>query len=160
MIFISSNIASFKNHYFALAGATGFMLLPAENGYVCQGDETALICTTTRSFLRWNISIPQTGYDNQRLVSALETSEIVPLRINSMAMQFTRVSSHPMVIKLSIRNVTVDLLVTCTELAYSYAKTLATDIHVITNHGIIKFDLVLLCMHVLINTPMKNYYEC
>ena len=138
----------FDNYYYAwnsklhplkklfCTGAAGFKLLPAGNGYVCQGDEIALTCTTSRSFLRWNISIPQTGYDNQRLVSALETSEIIPLRINSMAMQFTRVSSHPMVIKLSIRNVTVDLLVTCTELAYSYAKTLATNIHVITNQGI------------------------
>ena len=68
---------------------------------------------------------------------------IVPLRINNMAMWFTCGSSYPMVIKLSllIRNVTVDLLVTSTELAYSYyAKTLATYKHVIKNQGIIKFD--------------------
>ena len=116
--------------------ATGFVLLPAEVGYVCQGEEIVLTCMTSRNFLRWNSSIPQSGYNNQRLVSALETADIVPLRINNMVLQFTRVSSDPLVIKLSISGVTVDLLVTCTELAYGFASTLVTNIHVIRNQGI------------------------
>jgi hypothetical protein len=111
------------------------MLSPGDNGYVCQGEKIALTCTTSKSFLRWNISLLQVGYNNQRLISAQETSEIVPLRINGMALWFTRVSSDPMVIKLSIRNVTFDVLVTCTELDYSYANTLATYIHTITVQG-------------------------
>ena len=111
------------------------MLSPGDNGYVCQGDKIALTCTTSKRFLRWNISVLQIGYSSQRLISAQETSEIVPLRINGMALWFTRISSDPMVIKLSIRNVTYDLLVTCTELDYSYANTLATYIHIITNQG-------------------------
>ena len=117
------------------AGVNGFVLSPTEVGYVCQGEEIALTCMTNRNFLRWNISIPQSGYNNQRLVSALETANIVPLRINNMVLQFTRVSSDPLVIKLSISGVTVGLLVTCTELAYAYANTLATNIHVVRNQG-------------------------
>ena len=92
----------------SLAGVTGFVLSPGDS-YVCQGDKIALTCTTSKSFLRWNISLLQTGYNKQRLVSAQETSEIVPLRINGMALRFTRVSSDPMVIELSIRNVIFDL---------------------------------------------------
>ena len=130
----------FKPDLTSLTGVTGFVLSPVDNGYVCQGDKIALTCTTSKSFLRWNISLLQTGYNNQRLVSAQETSEIVPLRINGMALRFTRVSSDPMVIELSIRNVTFDLFVTCTELDYLYANTLAMYIHTITNQGTAEFD--------------------
>ena len=132
---ISMIVCSNQLGLISLAGVSGFMLSPVDNGYVCQGDKIALTCTTNKSFLRWNISVLQTGYNNQRLVSAQETSEIVSLRINGMALRFTRVSSDPMVIELSIRNVIFDLLVTCTELDYLYANTLATYIYTITNQG-------------------------
>ena len=123
-----------------IAAASGsedrtFTLLPANNSYVCFGEELTLRCETDLGYLRWNISIPRDGYKGSRLISFGGSSTFEPLVLSSTIFSFSRLSTSPLIATLTVNSVIVDMRVFCTELSVSVANPLATDVHIVRIRG-------------------------
>jgi hypothetical protein len=100
------------------------MLTPAELAYVCPRQQITFICETNANFLRWNITFLDSGYTDERLVSSYGISDIVSLRINAVLFNFTRISETPLLVTMSISNITTDLRIRCKE--YTESSTVNT----------------------------------
>ena len=127
-----------------LMALTGMVTIsPSEVASVCNGGQLEVTCTTTESFLRWNITLYQeamtTGSDTfTRTVSSFgSTSEVSPLTINSSMFTFIRTSTEghvPLMSTLLINPVTRMLnrtTVTCMQVSSPGSST--TVLHIIEN---------------------------
>ena len=109
---------------------TGFSLsAPLGILHVCPGDQLLLTCVTNASFLEWNITAQ--NYIGLRLVSSEGIPNIQPLTVNYTTFGFTRESSEPLNVTLSIINATVDLRIVCIEYLESSQQVATVDIDVI-----------------------------
>ena len=77
------------------------------------GEQLTLNCVTNASFLEWNITAQ--NYIGQRLVSSEGIPDIQPLKVNYTTFSFTRESSEPLNVTLSIINAKVDTKILCIE---------------------------------------------
>lgn len=108
------------------------MLTPAEPAYVCPQQQITFTCETNANFLRWNITFLDSGYTDERLVSSYGVPDIVSLKINAILFNFTRISEAPLVVTMSVSNVTTDLRIRCKEYTESsMVNTLSTMIFVV-----------------------------
>ena len=112
-----------------VAGA--FMLTPAELAYACPGQQITFTCETNETFLRWNITFLDSGHTDRRLVSSYGVSDIVPLRINALLFNFTRISETPLVVAMTANNVATDLRISCIEYTELSTSTLSTLVLVV-----------------------------
>ncbi|MCG8620880.1 MAG: hypothetical protein MJE68_02610 [Proteobacteria bacterium] len=109
------------------------MLTPAEPAYVCPRQQITFTCETNANFLRWNITFLDSGYTDERLVSSYGVPDIVSLKINAILFNFTRISEAPLVVTMSVSNVTTDLRIRCKEYTESsMVNTLSTMIFVVS----------------------------
>ena len=103
-----------------------FKLTPSEVAHVCPGQQLVLTCETMANYLRWNITFSDSGYTDERLVTSYGIQDVVPLRINNIVFNFTRISEVPLVATMSILNVTTNLRIGCREYTELSTKMLST----------------------------------
>ena len=96
---------------------------------MCPGDQLLLTCVTNASFLEWNITAQ--NYIGLRLVSSEGISTIQSLKVNYTMFSFTRESSEPLNVTLSIINATADFKIFCIEYLKSSEQVATVDIDVI-----------------------------
>ena len=110
-------------------------LSPSEVALVCQvGDQLELTCTTSGTFLRWEL------FNNASLTrlvsSAGATATLQPLTINSTTATFSRVSAQgvlPLKSSVLINPVTASLngsIVTCVDIASQTREMSSTTIRI------------------------------
>ena len=109
------------------------MLIPAEPAYVCPRQQITFTCETNANFLRWNITFLDSGYTDERLVSSYGVPDIHSIpEINAILFNFTRISEAPLVVTMSVSNVSTDLRIRCKEYTESsIINTLSTSIFVV-----------------------------
>lgn len=118
------------------------MLSSTRVALVCSGGELTFVCSTNRSFIEWNVTIPQSGVTRSRLIASGDQS-IGPLVVN---MQSFNITINPdslikgLTSKLSVTNITPDLngtFVQCTDIGSSLteASTSVGIIHIINATG-------------------------
>ena len=97
---------------------------------VCNGNQLKVTCSTTETFLRWNITLPQNGKSSintyTRMVSSHSVTSLVsPILINSTRIDLHRSSVEgelPLISSLMISSVSTIInrtLLTCMELTSS-----------------------------------------
>ena len=109
-----------------------FTLTPSEVAYVCPGQQIIFTCEASEDFLRWNITFPDSGHTDERLVSSYGVPDIVSLRINAIQFNFTRISEAPLVVTMAISNATTDLRIRCREYTELSTNTLSTLVIVVS----------------------------
>ena len=110
---------------------------------MCLGEEISLNCVTNASFLEWNITAQ--NYIGLRLVSSEGISIIQSLTVNYTKFSFTRESSVPLNVTLSIINAKVDTKILCIEYLSEPSATnvLETAVRVLRmSHIKSKLDLI------------------
>ena len=117
----------------SLSVSVAIMLTPAEPAYVCPRQQITFTCETNDNFLRWNVTFLDSGYTDERLVSSYGVPDIVSLKINAILFNFTRISEAPLMVTMSVSNVTTDLRIRCKEYTESsIVNTLSTMIFVVS----------------------------
>ena len=103
-----------------------FMLTPSEIAYGCQGQQLILKCETSASFLQWNITFTDSGYNDERYITSSATADITPLRVNDILFEFTCISEAPLVTTITISNVIADLKIDCREYYAEQSTSMST----------------------------------
>ena len=110
---------------------------------VCNGNQLKVTCSTTETFLRWNITLPQNGKSSintyTRTVSSHSVTSLVsPILINSTRIDLHRSSVEgelPLISSLMISSVSTIInrtLLTCMELTSS-PESATTIVHIPEN---------------------------
>ena len=126
------------------------MLSPSGLTSVCSGRELTLLCSTNRSYIRWNVTISlQSGKRESRSQLLSSSSQnIAPLIVGTKSFVITANATNILTSTLTIANVT-DLngtTVRCTDIGTSSTETSTsvamvhvikvTGIHCIVLHGL------------------------
>ena len=93
---------------------------------MCSGQQLVLKCETNANFLQWNITFPDSGYNDERLITSSGITEITPLKVNNIQFDFTRISEAPLVTTMTISNVTADLIIGCRKLTGQLTSSFST----------------------------------
>lgn len=126
---------------------------------VCPGGELTFVCSTNRSFIEWNVTIPQSGESRSRLVASGDQS-IGPLVVNMKSFD-VMINSDSLVegltSKLVIANVTADLngtFVLCTDIGNSLTESSTSMgiIHIINATGTYVIMTLYYILYVIINS--------
>ena len=130
------------------------MLSPPGVARVCLGGELAVICSTDRSFLEWNITVPLSfplpGVPYRTRLVSISSQDLEPIVLNMISFDFshtthTNGSSESLVSVLSVTNVP-DILngtrVNCTDIGASLAETstATVTVHVIRSTDLGELD--------------------
>ena len=137
------------------------MMSPSDVVSVCNGRQTEIECSTTETFLRWNVTLDQSKAKDltittfTRTISSLSVSPYTsPVVINSTTIYFNRTSMEGQLPLRSVllfspaSNVFNGTLLTCMELTSSTSSTAV--IHVVedtckpTSTNLIMHDIVYL----------------
>ena len=117
------------------------MVLPSEIAPACNGEQLKVTCTTTGSFLRWNITLvegetmPMISY-TRYIASGGPSSEQTPVITNSTMISFLRTSAEgasPLISTVVINPVSRTLngsRVECIELPLGTSESSLTVVHV------------------------------
>lgn len=112
---------------------------PLELAPVCSGGRLEVTCTTTETFLRWNITLRHQPRTFMRTLSSFGSPKVSPLDVNSSIFTFTRTSTEgrvPLMSTLVINPVNRILngtIVTCMQV--STPDSSAAVIHVLVENN-------------------------
>ena len=119
------------------------MLSPSGLSSVCYGRELTLLCSTNRSYIRWNVTVLQSGRRESRSQLLSSSSQnTAPLIVGTESFVITANATNILTSTLTIANVTTTLngtTVRCTDIGTSNTETstFVAVVHVIKAAGTI-----------------------